>query len=126
MKTLLLFILIIFGISCSKDKDTQLQNSTLPIVAVTNIFEGQTFTSGQTIPISGTVKDDNALAEVRIKVTNAGSGAIVMEKQLTPSSNDFAFSESITASSGVTYKIEVIAKDDAGNLTVLTVNVSGV
>lgn len=126
MKTIILSLIIALAVSCSKDKEAELLNSTLPIVAVTNIFEGQTFTSGQTIPITGTVKDDNAITEIRIRVTNTGSGSLIMEKLLTPAATDVSFSESMTASPGVTYKIEIVATDDAGNVTVLVVNVSGV
>ena len=110
--------------SCKKDgassKDTE-----LPVIIINTPVANQVFTAGQPITISGSITDNNYIAEVHIHVSNTNTGALLMDVHLYPASNSATFNQSITAVAGVNYKIQVIAKDKAINEARSTVEVSG-
>ncbi len=125
MKTAIaLFFLsfILSGSSCSKNKDKT--DTTPPIITINNPLNGQIFTNGQSIPISGTVTDNEYIAEVHIHVTNTNTGALLMDVHKFPAAATLSFSESITAATGVNYKIQVVTTDREVNEGRASVNVS--
>ncbi len=119
---IILFIFIQLLQGCSKDPSEK--DTTIPVVAINFPVQGNVFTAGQTIPISGTITDDQYIAEIHIHVTNTNTGALLMDVHLYPAGNTATFNQSITASSGINYKIQVIAKDKAVNEGRSTVEVS--
>ncbi len=74
-------------------------------------MDGRTFTQGQSIPISGTVTDNEYIAEVHIHVTNISTGVLLMDAHIFPAAATLNFNQSITAVSGIYYKIQVVATD---------------
>jgi Bacterial Ig domain len=125
MKTLLLYLsLIILLASCKKDSaaanDTQ-----PPVITINSPAANQVFIAGQPISISGSITDNNYIAEVHIHVSNTNNGALLMDVHLYPAASTAVFNQSITAVAGVNYKIQVIAKDKAVNEGRSTVEVSG-
>lgn len=124
MKTVCLFLLVVLtAASCSNgnadDKDT-----VLPVVTIASPASGQVFTAGQNIVIGGTISDDKFIAETHIHVINNNTGALLMDVHLYPNGNAASFNQSITAATGINYKIRVIAKDRAANEGLATVDVS--
>jgi hypothetical protein len=112
MKTTISLIILFFilsGSSCSKNKDKT--DTTPPVITINNPLNGQTFTNGQTIPISGTVTDNVYIAEVHIHVTNINTGVLLMDAHIFPATATITFNQSITAASGIHYKIQVVATD---------------
>jgi Bacterial Ig domain len=115
MKTLILwFALLTCGISCSKDAATA-NDRELPAITFSSPTTGQVYAAGQAINISGTITDNNYIAEVHIHVTNINTSALLMDVHLYPGASTTTFSQSITAVAGVNYKILVTAKDKAVN-----------
>lgn len=126
MKTILSFLLIILLLlGCSKDSATK-KDTVLPVIAITSPTNGQNFITGQTIQITGTITDDNFIAEVHIHVTNTNTGALLMDVHLYPNSNSTTFNQPITATAGINYKIQVIAKDRAVNESRSSVEVTAI
>ena len=125
MKTILSFLLIILLLGCSKDLATK-KDTVLPVIAITSPTNGQNFITGQTIQITGTITDDNFIAEVHIHVTNTNTGALLMDVHLYPNSNSTTFNQPITATAGINYKIQVIAKDRAVNESRSSVEVTAI
>jgi hypothetical protein len=110
-------------LSCSKKSGTN--NDTIsPVISVTSPVNGQSFSPGQAINITGTITDNDYIAEVHIHVSNINTGALLMDVHLYPAGKSSTFNQSITASTGINYKIVVIAKDKAVNETRSSVEVS--
>jgi hypothetical protein len=108
---------------CSKDTATE-KDTSLPVITIIAPANGQTFTPGQSIQMSGNIIDDKFIAEVHIHVTNTSTGTLLMDVHLYPASSSATFNQSITAAAGVNYKIQVIAKDMAVNEAISSVEVT--
>ena len=119
----LLIITAALLVSCSKSKESE-RDKVFPAITINTPVNGQSFTAGQSIPISGIITDNEYIAEVHIHVSNNNTGALLMDVHIYPGSNSTSFNESITASNGINYKIQVIAKDRAVNESRSVVEVS--
>jgi hypothetical protein len=120
------YILIGWGLlltGCSK-KSNQEKDSQAPVITLTAPVNGQVFTAGQSIAIAGSITDDNYIAEVHLHVYNMNTSSLLMDVHLYPASPSAAFNQSIIASAGVAYKIQVIAKDKEINEASQTIMVS--
>ena len=96
--------------SSSADKDTE-----LPVITISTPSNNPLFNNGQSINITGPITDNTYIAEVHIHVSNTNTGALLMDVHLYPGSNSTTFNQSLTAISGINYKILIIAKDRAVN-----------
>lgn len=126
MKHLLIFPLSIFLFwvaACSKNQKAG-NDTVFPVITLNTPLNGQTFSPGQTIPVTGTITDNQYIAEVHIHISNNTTGALLMDVHLYPSSASTDFSQSINATAGVSYKIQVIARDRNVNETRAVVEVS--
>jgi Bacterial Ig domain len=124
MKTgTILAIFVTLLISCSKNSTGE-KDTVPPVINLTSPVNGQIFTAGQLIQISGSITDNNYIAEVHIHVSNLNTGSLLMDVHLYPGNSNATFNQSITAVSGINYKIQVIAKDREVNEASATVNVS--
>mgnify|MGYP001264624150 CR=1 FL=1 len=109
--------------ACSKNSVTQRDNI-LPVISLSSPADGQVFSPGQPIPVTGGITDNDRIAEVHIHVYNTANNALLMDVHLHPASSSATFSESLTAMTGINYKIQVIAIDKAVNQAYKTVEVS--
>ncbi|HEV7782762.1 MAG TPA: hypothetical protein VGO58_15915 [Chitinophagaceae bacterium] len=117
MKRLFPIIVVLFAsFGCSKDKDTQ-----NPVILLTTPTLGQVFTNGASIQIIGTVTDDKIVNEVLVRVTNAVTGAVIIEFTSTPQSPSTSLNYMLGANSGIHYRLQVIAKDGVRNDARVTV-----
>ncbi len=117
-----LFLLTVSG--CTKNDETA-ADTVFPVITLNSPVNGQNFAAGQPIPISGTISDNNYIAEVHIHVSNISTGSLLMDMHLYPAASTTAFNQVITAAAGVNYKIQVIAKDKNVYESRTTVEVSG-
>jgi len=117
----ILIITILAG--CAKDAGSE-KDTVLPIILLSSPLNGQNFTTGQAIPISGNISDKQSITEVNIHVTNNNTGAFLMDVHLYPGSSTTNFNQSNIAIAGINYKIQVLAKDRALNEARHTVEVS--
>ncbi|HRG83421.1 MAG TPA: Ig-like domain-containing protein [Chitinophagaceae bacterium] len=124
MKIAGLFCFLLTLAACSKKSD-QPGDLVKPVITINTPFNGQVFTAGQSIPISGTITDNQYIAEVHIHVSNNLTGTLLMDVHLYPASASTTFNQSITASAGIEYKIQVIAKDKNVNESNATVLANG-
>jgi hypothetical protein len=120
---ILLIIVTALSISCSRNKESD-RDKVFPVITINTPANGQSFTAGQSIAISGTITDNEYIAEVHIHVSNNNTGALLMDVHLYPASASSGFSQSINAVAGINYKIQVIAKDRAVNESRASVEVS--
>ena len=110
MKTIFACIGAILLLGCSK-KSTAEKDTVYPVITFTTPTNGQNFTPGQAIQISGSITDDKFIAEVHIHVTNINTGALLMDVHLYPNGSATTFNQSIAAVAGINYRIQVIAKE---------------
>jgi len=122
MKAWPVLFLVAF-ISCSKDSGSP-KDTELPVVTVNTPANNQVFNAGQPITISGSITDNEYIAEVHIHVSNTNTGALLMDVHQYPAGPGATFSQSITAVSGVNYRIQVLARDKEINEGRSTVEVS--
>lgn len=121
--TCLLGCLIILS-SCSKNND-QPADTVKPVITINTPLNGQVFPAGQPIPVSGSVTDNQYIAEVHIHVSNNLTGTLLMDVHIYPGAASATFNQSITASAGVEYKIQVIARDKNVNESAATLLANG-
>lgn len=114
MKTVLLaFCATILQFGCGKSAAEK--DRTYPVVSISSPTAGQVFTPGQLIPINASITDETYIAEVHVHVSNTNTGELLMDVHEYPAGKTGTVSQTITAASGVNYKIQVIAKDRAVN-----------
>lgn len=82
------------------------------------------FSAGQAVNITGTLSDNQQLAEVHVHISNNNTGTLLVDIHRYPLSANYILNESFSAQSGIEYKIQVIAKDNAANENRATVLVS--
>ena len=123
MNRTVIILLLIFMVACSKDPATA-NDTAAPVITLNSPSANQVYTAGQPINISGSITDNNYIAEVHIHVSNTNTGALLMDVHLYPAGSTATFNQSLTAVAGVNYKIQVIAKDKAVNEGRSTVDAS--
>jgi hypothetical protein len=123
-KGLFVVISLVLLMSCSK-KSSTVNDNELPVISLTTPSINQTYTAGEAINITGTVSDNNSIAEVHIHVTNVATGIKYLDVHLYPGSSSTSFSNhDIMAAAGIAYKVEIIAIDRAVNEAISSVQVS--
>jgi len=122
---LVIISIVTVSIMSGCSKGTAAEKDTIPpVINLASPVSGQNFPTGQLIQITGSITDDKYIAEVHIHVTNTNTGSLLMDVHLYPGSSSTSFNQSITAASGINYKIQVIAKDRAVNETISSVEVT--
>lgn len=99
-------ILLFASFGCSKDKDRE-----NPVVTVSTPTLGQVFNNGDLIQITGTATDDKIIHELYVRLTNATTGAVIIEFESNPDIASTSFNYPVSASSGIHYRLQVIVKD---------------
>ncbi|MBI3137459.1 MAG: hypothetical protein HYZ15_02615 [Sphingobacteriales bacterium] len=119
-----LFFIIALALCAGCGKSTAEKDKIPPVVQISSPLNGQSFSPGQSIIISGTITDDQYIAETHIHVSNRNTGELLMDVHLYPGGKTGNFNQPVSATAGIDYKIQVIAKDRAVNETRGTVEVS--
>ena len=114
MKTVLLAIYTAILLSAC-GKPAAEKDKIFPVVSISSPANGQSFTPGQPFPLLPRSLDETYIAEVHVHVSNTNTGELLMDVHEYPAGKTGNISQSITAVSGVNYKIQVIAKDRAVN-----------
>lgn len=117
-------VLLLFGfvilVSCSKKKS---EDKEAPVVTLTSPANNQSFPAGE-IHIKGSIADNEYISQVHIEITNFNTGAEYTHVHIHPTSRSYAFDQSFTLQSGISYKIRVVADDPAANTSSSQVQIS--
>ena len=116
------FFIFIF-VACSRN-ETQDTDRELPVITLISPVNNQVFNAGQTITISGTLSDNQKLAEVHVHISNNSTGVLLEDIHRYPAASSYTLNESFIAQSGIPYKIQIIAKDNSANESHSTVQVT--
>lgn len=123
MKNGLLLLFILVAAACSKDGGGSNDNEA-PVVTLSSPTSGQQFSAGQSVSISGTLTDNQKISEVHVHISNVQTGALLIDIHRYPAAASYTLAESFQAQAGITYKIQVIAKDNSANEGRATVEIS--
>jgi long-subunit fatty acid transport protein len=107
-------IIVTTGFSCSKNNNRE-TDRVLPVVTISAPLNNQVFTAGQSVSITGTLSDNQQLAEVHVHISNNSTGALLVDIHRYPLSATYILNESFSVQGGIEYKIQVIAKDNTAN-----------
>jgi len=110
-------------LSCGKDDETQVDLE-LPVISLTSPANGQVFSGGQSVAITGSVTDNARLREVHLEIINTTTGAFVAHDHFYPESTSYNINRSFTVQAGIAYMIKVEAEDGKRNISRTEVNIS--
>lgn len=116
-----IFLLIIL-LACSKDEGSK--DKEPPVISLISPTSNQQFNAGETVNITGTVTDNATISELHVHISNLGTGALLYDIHRYPALGNYTLQESFQTESGVSYKIQVIAKDNSANESRSTVEIS--
>ncbi len=105
------FSVMTFFAACKKEDKTP------PTVTVAGPLDGAAFNVGDTINISGTVGDDEALSEAVIEVTLVSDNSELYTKTIAVSGTSATVTGSyvVATAAGVNIEVHIEATDVAGN-----------
>lgn len=103
-------VLLLTSLGCSRDTDKE-----SPVIEIKSPVAGKVYENGDPILIQGTVSDDRIVNELMIYVTHAYSGSVIIAFVSNPGTKEVSFNHSVEASSGIDYRVQVIAKDKSMN-----------
>jgi uncharacterized lipoprotein YajG len=113
MKTLVVIALMALVTGCSKNSSKD--DKQAPVVTISTPMSNQRFNAGQTVSITGTVTDNEKLAELHVHISNMITGALLVDIHRYPSASSYTLNETFQVQAAITYRIQVIAKDNSAN-----------
>jgi len=114
MKPSVVLLLFVMLAACSKDPAADNDNDP-PIITITSPTPDQQYAGGQTVLISGELTDAQKISEVHVHISNTATGALLMDIHRYPAAPAYTLAETFQVLAGISYKIQVIAKDNSAN-----------
>lgn len=119
MKQLFIFLIATVLLGCRKHAgDTDLVPSrkfSFLTARLTSPRDGQQFSPGQSVSITGTITADQRLEKVRLVVTNRVNGAEVLRVERYLDANTYNLSEAFTVEASQRYIMKLEAWDQYSN-----------
>lgn len=123
MKQLLLYAALLVILGCNKTTPRNNDRES-PVVIITAPLNNAVVTPNLPLTITGTVSDNQYIAEVHIHITNLNTGQLMLDVHLYPAAAQASFSQTFTPQAGQRYRIQVIARDRSVNEGIQTVEIS--
>lgn len=114
---------LIFLAGCSK-KTTDSGDKTPPAITIVSPQNNQHFNAGDIIQTTATATDNDKVTELHIHVINKATGDLLRDIHSYPGQPNGTVEDSFTAAAGISYTIQIIAKDPAQNTATSKVDVS--
>jgi hypothetical protein len=119
MKTwLLLFALCLSVIGCKKSSADD--DKEMPVLILTAPVNNSTVTGGSTVQITGNVTDNKNIYMIHVHISDLVTGRLLIDIHRYPNSTTYNLAESFTAVAGTFYQVQVRARDNAANETLVT------
>lgn len=119
-----ILLLVVTAISCSK-KNGGSNDRIAPAIMLSNPISGQSFTSGLPVTITGTINDNEKIAEVHVHISNSDNGSLLVDIHRYPGTGSYTLNETFTIPASGTYRIQIIAKDNSANEGRATADITG-
>ncbi len=100
-------------VSCSKSSSPEDRES--PVIMLTSPVNNQVFIAGETVNITGMLSDNQKLTEVHVHISIVNTAALLIDIHGYPAAATYTLNESFQTQAGISYKIQVIAKDNSAN-----------
>lgn len=123
MKDFLFYSLLVLTVACTK-AGPRSNDRESPSVEVTQPVNNAVVNANQPLNITGTVSDNQYIAEIHIHITNLNTGQLLLDVHLYPASAQTAFTQAFTPQAGQRYRIQVIARDRSVNEGSQTLEIS--
>lgn len=123
MKYLFLIAVLPLVLACNKTSPRNNDRES-PVVTLTALENNATVSPGLPLNITGSVSDNQYIAEVHIHITNLNTGQLMLDVHLYPAAAQASFSQAFTPQAGQRYRIQVIARDRSVNEGIQTVEIS--
>ncbi len=121
----LLFILLsICLLSTTCKKSSADDDKEIPVIVLTAPVNNSTVTAGNTVNITGHVTDNKNIYMIHVHISDLTTGRLLIDIHRYPNSTHYNLAENFTATAGITYQVQVRARDNAANEAVVTHNVS--
>lgn len=116
-----LFVLIsICLLSAGCKKSSADDDKEMPVIVLTSPVDNSTVAGGGSINISGTITDNKNVYMIHVHISDYTSGKLLVDIHRYPDNTSYNLAESFTATAGITYQVQVRARDNAANETVIT------
>jgi hypothetical protein len=123
VKQFLLYSLLLLIVACNKTSPRSNDRES-PTVSITQPINNTVATPNTPLNITGTVADNQYIAEIHIHITNLNTGQLILDVHLYPAAAQASFSQAFTPQAGQRYKIQVIARDRSVNEGSKTLEIS--
>lgn len=92
----------------------------MPVIVLTAPADNSVVTGGSTVSIAGNVTDNKNVYMIHIHISDYASGKLLIDIHRYPNSTSYSLAESFTANAGIIYQVQVRARDNAANETIVT------
>lgn len=89
-------------------------------MVLTDPTDNSVVAGGSTVHIEGQVTDNKNVYIIHVHISDYTSGKLLIDIHRYPNNTSYNLSESFTANAGITYQVQVRARDNAANETVVT------
>ena len=103
--------------ACSKSKKT---DALPPEIFLDTPTENQVFANGDNVSIKGSARSSTTIALMHVHISNNSTGELLVDIHRYPDASLYVIDESFLATSGTTYKIQLLVTDKFANETRLT------
>lgn len=116
----LLFIVSICLLSSACKKSSAEDDREMPVIDLTAPANNSTVTAGSTVDITGNVTDNINIYMIHVHISDHTTGRLLIDIHRYPNSTNYTVAESFAATAGITYQVQVRARDNAANEAVVT------
>lgn len=119
--------MLTFGLlsACSRSDELE-DDRSAPVIMLQSPVENAEFMVGSTVAISGQLSDANRIVQVHLHISSLETGQLLMDIHRYPGSSAYDLDESFQVPATGEYRIQVIARDNAGNEGRQTINIRGI
>lgn len=119
--------MLTIGLLTACSRSDQLEDDrAAPVITVQSPAENAEFPVGSAVAISGTLSDANRIVQVHLHISSLETGQLLMDIHRYPGSSAYDLDENFQVPATGEYRIQVIARDNAGNEGRQTITIRGI
>ena len=123
--TSLLILTIVLLSACSRSGQLE-DDRSAPVITLQSPAENAEFPVGSTAAISGQLSDENRIVQVHLHISSLETGQLLMDIHRYPGSSAYDLDENFQVPATGEYRIQAIARDNAGNEGRQTITICGI
>jgi hypothetical protein len=120
-------LILTFGLLTACSKSDQLADDrSAPVITVQSPGENAEFPVGSSVAISGKLSDANRIVQVHLHISSLETGQLLMDIHRYPGTSAYDLDENFLIPATGEYRIQIIARDNAGNEGRQTITIRGI